>query len=405
MREIEELVALGHSHGALAIHPYFGRMDPALAAILVTEFSQAGDWVLDPFCGSGTVLHEAVLLGRNVTGWDSSPLASMIAASKLVGLSPRTEGELAEFAGFIRTFTGPGADSPPLPASPVPEMPRVVSVAKWFGPNALRELAFLSDSLRHRESSEPAMLLLRVAFSRCITKASRQKGESTYSAVEKPDEPGRVFRLFLKALAAVSEAAAALTRMQDGNLARLEKSEGENYALTWEATSATVENRDSRSADGRSTAARSHDLIVTSPPYLMSWDYGLYHKFRFYWLGFDLDGYEESEVGRHLRRRNDDVDRYRADMLGVFGELSDWTHSGSRVAMVNAPSAVRGLSVDTNEILTQVASDNGFSLEWQGVSLSIPGPHHGMYASLSARNASTAGESGKREHVLLFARD
>lgn len=38
--------------------------------------------VLDPFCGAGTVLLEAVLSGRNALGADANPLASLISMVK-----------------------------------------------------------------------------------------------------------------------------------------------------------------------------------------------------------------------------------------------------------------------------------------------------------------------------------
>jgi len=47
-----------------------------------TVFSTKGDYVLDPFCGSGTVLLEAILAGRNALGADANPLARLITEVK-----------------------------------------------------------------------------------------------------------------------------------------------------------------------------------------------------------------------------------------------------------------------------------------------------------------------------------
>ena len=46
------------THG---LHPYPARMIPQIAARLLERYASPGDWVLDPFCGSGTVLVEARL--------------------------------------------------------------------------------------------------------------------------------------------------------------------------------------------------------------------------------------------------------------------------------------------------------------------------------------------------------
>jgi site-specific DNA-methyltransferase (cytosine-N4-specific) len=159
---------------------------------------------------------------------------------------------------------------------------------------------------------------------------------------------------------------------------------------------------DARSRE--SLSDRRPSLVVTSPPYLMAWDYGLYHKFRFYWLGLDLDSYEDSEIGRHLRRKNDDVENYRRDMAQVFAVLRDEMAQSAVIAMVNAPSVVYGQLVDTNAILSEAAALAGWRLNQVLTTLDIPGPHHGMYESLAARRASAPGARGKREHVLLFSR-
>lgn len=404
MKRIEELVALGHRHGALAMHPYFGRMDPALAGLLISEFSSPGDWVLDPFCGSGTVLHEALLLGRNATGWDSSPLATMIAASKVSGVSKDVRSEVEHFCAMFEPYAvgDGGLLAARVPECPVPDMARVTSISKWFGENALQELAFIREELRSAELGEHSKLLVLTAFSRCITSASRQKGESKYTAVDKPDYASRVIRLFLDSVRHVLASAGDFSSLRGAAESNLRLTAPHSYNVHWPDLSVDIFSVDTRGVN--TPEQRQHDLIVTSPPYLMSWDYGLYHKFRFYWLGLDLDNYEDSEIGRHLRRRHDDVERYWQDMKGAFVRLSQGARRGARVAFVNAPSAVKGVSVDTNQILRECAEAAGFSLDWRGTSVAIPGPHHGMYASLLSRGATTAGESGKREHVLLFTK-
>jgi hypothetical protein len=393
-----------HSDGGHGIHPYFGKVDPALAHVLIETHSKPGDVVLDPFCGSGTVLHEALLQGRHACGWDSSPLAVMIAAAKLVGTDEATTKELLEASSILEEHDPrAGLFFKPAPFEAVaPAMPRVRNIERWFSANALSELAWITRFIDGYECAPRTRLLLRTAFSRIVTRASNQQGESTYRCVSKPDYAGRIVELFRDSIRHVARVTARYETQRQ--LATHEKltsfswSMDQGAELVWGSQRATVEVSDARQHQSSGTFA---DLVVTSPPYLMSWDYGLYHKFRFYWLGLDLDSYEETEIGRHLRRRNDDLPRYTEDMTAAFRSLATAVHDGGVVAMINAPSVLHGRKVDTNAVLADCASDC-FTLLNSTASLAIPGPHHGMYASLNARQAATAGESGKREHVLLF---
>lgn len=64
------------------VHRYSGKFIPQIAARAIEILSKEGDTILDPYCGSGTTLLEAALLGRNSIGIDLSPLAALIAKVK-----------------------------------------------------------------------------------------------------------------------------------------------------------------------------------------------------------------------------------------------------------------------------------------------------------------------------------
>lgn len=56
----------GHYHPGCTAHP--GKMLPALAARIISEYSEPGQLVCDPMCGVGTTLIEAVRLRRRAVG-------------------------------------------------------------------------------------------------------------------------------------------------------------------------------------------------------------------------------------------------------------------------------------------------------------------------------------------------
>lgn len=66
------------------ISPYIGRMKTSMARFLVTEFSEQGDMVVDPFCGSGVVVLEAAKEGRQVLAGDWNPYAVTLTKAKLL---------------------------------------------------------------------------------------------------------------------------------------------------------------------------------------------------------------------------------------------------------------------------------------------------------------------------------
>lgn len=383
------------------IHPYFGRVDPALAATLIENYSTPGATVLDPFCGSGTVLAESLLAERSAIGWDSSPLAVGISVAKLSSPDDTEVEELERLAEELVPWSSMATKQVEVPNDRViPAMPRVRSISMWFGDWALAELGFLKAQLLRYETqlSPTARLLAWVAFSRIITGASNQESESNYRCVEKDRPRGHVVTMFCTALTTVGRAAqTSLPGVGERHAVDLSLTTG---TIGWPDRSATVSVRDSRSG---AAGEQKADLVVTSPPYLMSWDYGLYHKFRFYWLGLDLDSYEQTEIGRHLRRKRDDVERYRQDMTATFEVLDTALRKGGRIAIVNSPSIVYGRQVDTNEILGECAAEVGWMLESCQASLDLTGPHHGMYGSLAARRARAPGGPGKQEHVLIFS--
>lgn len=71
----------GHSLHYLVSYPV--SFPWSLPHFFIHKFTQKGDIVLDPFCGSGTTLLEAGLSGRVAYGVDSDPLAVRIASAKL----------------------------------------------------------------------------------------------------------------------------------------------------------------------------------------------------------------------------------------------------------------------------------------------------------------------------------
>jgi hypothetical protein len=71
------VVATGHD--AMHVqHKYWSRKPANVIKAHIGAMTEAGDVVLDPFCGSGTTVSQALVLGRKVVGSDLNPVATFI---------------------------------------------------------------------------------------------------------------------------------------------------------------------------------------------------------------------------------------------------------------------------------------------------------------------------------------
>ena len=71
----------GHQWHSLC--SYHGKLKPAIAHFLVTNFTKKGDRVLDPLSGVGTIPFEACINGRIGIGNDLSEMAYIVSKAKL----------------------------------------------------------------------------------------------------------------------------------------------------------------------------------------------------------------------------------------------------------------------------------------------------------------------------------
>src|ERR1700730_12599471 len=84
------------------LHPYPAKFVPQIPRILIEKFCPKGGVVLDMFCGSGTALLEAALLGHDAIGTDLHPLAVLISKVKTTKLSA---GDIQNARSFLSSLS------------------------------------------------------------------------------------------------------------------------------------------------------------------------------------------------------------------------------------------------------------------------------------------------------------
>jgi DNA modification methylase len=79
---IAELTTVNNPTSIHGIYPYRGKISAVDAEGLIKQFKPKAR-VLDPFCGSGTIIYEAARRGHKAIGVDANPIAEIIAAGKV----------------------------------------------------------------------------------------------------------------------------------------------------------------------------------------------------------------------------------------------------------------------------------------------------------------------------------
>ena len=83
--KFKTLKSVNNPYSIHGIYPYRGKISAVDAEQLIIQLPKSGT-LLDPFCGSGTILYEARKHGLHVIGVDSNPVAIQISKAKLSGL-------------------------------------------------------------------------------------------------------------------------------------------------------------------------------------------------------------------------------------------------------------------------------------------------------------------------------
>jgi len=133
------------------LSPYVGKLKSGMVRVLLQVYSSRGDWVLDPFCGSGVVPFESLLLGRCALANDLNRYAYVLTMGKLT--APFRLSDALARANRVIEYVERTRDT--APADMVPEF-----VSSFFHPKTLREVIRAFEYVRkHRDYFTCACLL------------------------------------------------------------------------------------------------------------------------------------------------------------------------------------------------------------------------------------------------------
>lgn len=333
----EDDPARAHVHG---FHTYPARMHPVTASRLVNAFVPQTQRVFDPFCGSGTILVEAIIAGRPAVGTDLNPLAVRLAACKTRARTTTELQRLIERAAECATFAD-GRRKAKAGASR--RFPR--EDMELFEPHVLLEL----DSLRAAVESlrdDQARSDLELVLSAVLVKLSRKPGDTAKRTTTRRTAGGFPARLFVEK-----------TRELAARLAAL------NQLLPKPVPVAVVIQDDATKLEKLPPEPIS--AIITSPPYAATYDYLAHHELRLRWLGLDATPLARGEIGSRGAYARLKPKEARASWMKelerFFRAAARVLPAGGPLVVVMADSAVGDVALRADEIVAEAGKACGLA--------------------------------------------
>jgi len=339
----ETLLSVNNPKSVHGIYPYRGKISAIDAARVVNQFP-TGLTLLDPFCGSGTIVYEAARAGLKSVGVDANPLASLLTEGKLQ-ITSHLDTAVSEAVDVVaRAKTG-----------------RVSILKKesagHFHSDTWREISRLSARF---ESMSP---YLKACFTGalCLTARGCNWYKWTSSSVGKNFPTKQYVDFYRKFIEKVSK---------------------HHFPIT---SQSTVHLGDSRKI-ASFLRADSCDIVFTSPPYFDCLDYTSYYAK----IVFDVLGWERQRIRGGLIQS---FREYEADMNQVFSELSQVVRPGGLIVFVVGDKKIHGKVINGGDFFREFAPWKHFRTIERS------------YSGTSSKVFDSINKTHRREQIVMWIND
>ncbi|MCX6148314.1 MAG: DNA methyltransferase [Candidatus Kapabacteria bacterium] len=345
-------------------HIYPAMMIPQIARRLIKDFAPQNTKVLfDPYCGTGTSLIEANLVGYENVGTDLNPLARLISKVKSTNYNyNKIKNAVDSINDNIFSSSINGIDKI--------QIPNFINIDYWFSKEILNKLGFLQ--LLINELNEEIRDFFLVPFSETIREVSyTRNSEFKLYRIEKEKIPFHnpdVFKIFL-------------TKINRNVLGLIE------YNNNVKQTNTKVFDFNTCAGIPQNLFANGIDLIVTSPPYGDSRTtvaYGQFSRLANQWLGVeDASGVDNNLMGGknnveyqtfELKSANEDlqfikeidykryneVKSFLIDYKKSIDNISPLINEGGMICYVVGNRRVKNRQIQLDAITAELFENNGF---------------------------------------------
>jgi site-specific DNA-methyltransferase (cytosine-N4-specific) len=352
-----------------SLHPYPAKFPPQLPKTILKQFARRGQTILDPFCGSGTTLVEARLLGYNAIGVDVNGLSSLLSKVKATPLSERECNIIKSF--LVRVKKEIGVWEVKRPKIKIKE---IEAIDHWFQKNVSEELTHILD-LINKISNINVSDFFKIVASSIIVRVSNQESDTRFAAKNKNIPNNYTLKLFYDRATEYSERIMEYSKdIIGGGFLKLLNADSRNLTMLKE---------------------NSVDIIITSPPYANTYDYYLYHKFRKRWLDLDVRFAQYNEIGsrREYSSLKKPANQWTIDLKKCFSEMYRLLKKDGLAFIVIGDSVIKKELIKIDKVIQNFMPEVGFDI-CNIISSDLSG-HSKIFNP-------TFAQKGKKEHLIIL---
>ena len=373
----EDLTQKDTSYATHGFHKYPAKFIPQLAKRCIEENTKINEIVCDPFMGCGTTLIESLVSGRKTVGVDINPVAYLISKVKTNPINPdKLKNETDKVLYDLKLyFESRNKNQKTLSKIEiVPIIPNNERIEYWFPDKKLREelgtILGRIDTIKDKDIRDFCLC----AFSNILKNTSiwlMKSIKPTRDLNKKIDIPMNLFSRQIK-------------KMIRGN------------DVYWNILSINVKGNlksylNLKKADARNLPAENNSvsLIVTSPPYVTSYEYADLHQLTALWLEytksvnefregfigsihkkeFDHNGIkskiarqELEELSKQSKKEAESVKNYFFEMQQCFEEMYRVLKTKGRACIVIGNTELKKVPILNAEVFTEMMIGLGFKI-------------------------------------------
>lgn len=341
-------------------HRYPAKFLPDVVRKIIEEYAKGSNLIADLFAGCGTTLVEAKIHGISSVGTDINPVAQLITKVKTTPLSP--DALQNAYVALVKSFDE-------YNKSNYEDIKKHERIDYWFSPSQKAKIAFLYDKVFHLEVDDGIKDFFYVCISHILKNCSwwLQSGTKPQRDMEKtPEDPFNEFR-----------------RHCDKMIGWNEKFYNELSAKGHLDTPCDIHLEDARHTN---IAPESVNAIITSPPYVTSYEYADIHQLTAYWMEYISDIHEFrkkfigssysgnmslevseskqaqkivnalSEKSQHIAR---DVAQYFNDMQEIAKEMVRILAPGGKACIVIGNTKIKEVQIKSAEVFFEFLRNAG----------------------------------------------